>query len=249
MKHSLVIISNSIESINSAFSVEPVSKKFFDEYKKLYKTLCEDIATYPTNQNSENKDTISFFVKKLLGRIVFLFFLQKKGWLGATDDTWTDGDRRFLVNLFERYNNLKNSPLERSADRRGVVESTTESTFKTTPSCSAIHPFDEGELTNFYNDLLAPMFFDALNTDRRQAEKPDYFAVLDCKIPYLNGGLFTKDERDIELERNSIKIEDELFEKIFDLFSSYNFTIIEDSPEDVDIAIDPEMQVKYLKTC
>lgn len=215
-------ISNSIESISSAFSVEPVSKKFFDEYKKLYKTLCEDIATYPTNQNFEDRDTISFFVKKLLGRIVFLFFLQKKGWLGATDDTWTDGDRRFLVNLFEKYKNDKNTEPCRSVNK-------------------------QGELTNFYNDLLAPMFFDALNTDRRQAEKPDYFDVLDCKIPYLNGGLFTKDERDIELEKNSIKIEDELFEKIFDLFSSYNFTIIEDSPEDVDIAIDPEMLGKVFE--
>ncbi|MGQ4005175.1 Eco57I restriction-modification methylase domain-containing protein [Francisellaceae bacterium CB300] len=221
----LAKITNSIESINSAFSVEPVSKKFFIEYKALYKTLCKDISTYLTNHNFEDKDTISFFVKKLLGRIVFLFFLQKKGWLGATDNTWTDGDRRFLVNLFEKY----------------------KDNLKTTPSCSASHPFKEGELPNFYNDLLAPMFFDALNTDRRKSEKPDYFDKLDCKIPYLNGGLFTRDERDIELEKNSIKIDDELFEKIFDLFSSYNFTIIEDSPEDVDIAIDPEMLGKVFE--
>lgn len=232
-------ISNSITSINSAFSVEPVSKKFFIEYKELYKKLCENIANYPKQGKTgfDDVSNVSFFVKKLLGRIVFLFFLQKKGWLGATDDTWTDGDRRFLVNLFEKY---KTTSSFRQAP-------TTESTFKTTPSCSTSHPFKEGELPNFYNDLLAPLFFDALNTDRRQDEKPDYFDVLDCKIPYLNGGLFTKDERDIELEKNSIKIEDKLFEKIFDLFSSYNFTIIEDSPEDVDIAIDPEMLGKVFE--
>ena len=203
-------ISKSIESINSAFSVEPVSKEFFKEYKNLYKILCEDIATYPSNHNFEDLATISFFVKKLLGRIVFLFFLQKKGWLGATDNTWTDGDRKFLVNLFKDYKKNKNA-------------------------------------TNFYNDLLAPLFFDALNTDRRQAENRDYFDVLDCKIPYLNGGLFTKDKRDIKLVENSIKIEDEIFEKIFELFSNYNFTIIENSPEDVDIAIDPEMLGKVFE--
>ncbi|AJI45429.1 Eco57I restriction-modification methylase domain-containing protein [Francisella tularensis subsp. novicida] len=222
-------ISNSITSINSAFSVEPVSKKFFIEYKELYKKLCENIANYPKQGKTgfDDVSNVSFFVKKLLGRIVFLFFLQKKGWLGANDDAWTNGDRQFLVNLFENY---KNNPT--------LYGLTIES-------------------KNFYNDLLAPLFFDALNTDRRQAEKPDYFDVLDCKIPYLNGGLFTKDERDIELEKNKIRIEDGLFEDLLrkednlqgkkGLFSSYNFTIIEDSPEDVDIAIDPEMLGKVFE--
>ena len=34
---------SSIKSLADAFSVEPVSKQFFIEYKALYKTLCEDI--------------------------------------------------------------------------------------------------------------------------------------------------------------------------------------------------------------
>ena len=201
----------SIESVAEAFSVEPVSKKFFDEYKKLYKTLCEDIQTYPTKAKNGFDDNynVTFFVKKLLGRIVFLFFLQKKGWLGATDKAWTDGDRKFLLSLHDNYRTNKH------------------------------------DKSNFYNEKLAPLFFDALNNDRRNSD--DHFETLDCKIPYLNGGLFTKDERDKELENNSIKIEDELFEKIFELFANYNFTIIEDSPEDVDIAIDPEMLGKVFE--
>ncbi|MFT4693204.1 MAG: hypothetical protein ACI8TE_000092 [Francisella sp.] len=215
----------SIDDISQAFSVEPVSKKFFVEYKALYKNLCEDIQTYPTKGKTgfDDENNVSFFVKKLLGRIVFLFFLQKKGWLGATDNAWTDGDRKFLISLHDKYK--KNS--------------------KTTPSCSASHPFKEGESSNFYNNILAPLFFDALNNDRRDSN--DYFEILDCKIPYLNGGLFTQDARDLELESSNIKIEDELFEKIFELFRSYNFTIIEDSPEDVDIAIDPEMLGKVFE--
>ena len=41
------------------------------------------------------------FVKRLLGRIVFLYFLQKKRWLGATNTNYEDGDTNFLLHLFE----------------------------------------------------------------------------------------------------------------------------------------------------
>jgi hypothetical protein len=40
------------------------------------------------------------FVKRLLGRLVFLYFLQKKHWLGATNKNYDDGDTNFLFNLF-----------------------------------------------------------------------------------------------------------------------------------------------------
>jgi hypothetical protein len=41
------------------------------------------------------------FVKKLLGRIVFLYFLQKKGWLGASTLEYKDGDKNFISNFFK----------------------------------------------------------------------------------------------------------------------------------------------------
>ena len=45
------------------------------------------------------------YVKKLLGRIVFLHFLQKKGWLGVpADKEWGDGDRDFMLKLFQNAN-------------------------------------------------------------------------------------------------------------------------------------------------
>ena len=42
------------------------------------------------------------YVKKLLGRIVFLHFLQKKGWLGVpANGKWGEGDKQFMKHLFE----------------------------------------------------------------------------------------------------------------------------------------------------
>ena len=44
------------------------------------------------------------YVKKLLGRLVFLQFLQKKGWMGvpAANKDWKGGDLNFMANLFNK---------------------------------------------------------------------------------------------------------------------------------------------------
>lgn len=85
-----------------AFSVEKLSKAFFDEYKIHY----EKFNHYLINSNfkksvfSSDEKAIRDFVKKLLGRIVFLYFVQKKGWLGATSGEYNDGLKDFIMTLF-----------------------------------------------------------------------------------------------------------------------------------------------------
>lgn len=98
-----------INAIQNAFSVEQLSKEFFEKYKKQF----DKFWTY-INSNKDYK-TIFFgddrekgirdFTKKLLGRIVFLHFLQKKGWLGCAAGTtkWEDGDKQFMQNLLKEF--------------------------------------------------------------------------------------------------------------------------------------------------
>ena len=51
-----------------------------------------------------SEKSIRDFVKKFLGRIVFLYFVQKKGWLGVKKGAnWGTGDPMFLSNLFKSY--------------------------------------------------------------------------------------------------------------------------------------------------
>lgn len=48
------------------------------------------------------------YVKKLLGRIVFLHFLQKKGWLGVpAGKEWGEGDRDFMLKLLRMQQNVR----------------------------------------------------------------------------------------------------------------------------------------------
>ena len=73
----------SIEKLEERFSVEKVTKDFFERYKENYLKL-KEILEQNEEFISEAKRcdfTSEEFTKKLLGQIVFIYFLQKKGWL------------------------------------------------------------------------------------------------------------------------------------------------------------------------
>lgn len=95
-----------IQAIQKAFSVEKLSKEFFDKYKKEFEIFWNYIANDDELKKlflEQDKDKqIRDFTKKLLGRIVFLHFLQKKGWMGcdSSKEGWEDGDKQFMQNLF-----------------------------------------------------------------------------------------------------------------------------------------------------
>lgn len=192
-----------------AFSVERISTEFFKGYHHLFEKFEEymvDQTTYfnyfkkHTKEGSEKEKTeeaerlIRNFIKKLFGRIVFLYFLQKKGWLGVPKGKkWGEGERNFVRNLFDTF----------------------------------------GKEPKFYEKYLAVLFFQTLNRERTG----DLFSITNTRVPFLNGGLFDKDE----IEPVDVKFPQPLFEELFDFFDQYNFTIDENSPEDQDIGIDPEM--------
>lgn len=113
-----------LKDITKAFSVEALSDLFFKEYKKQY----EDIIEFVTGkrmvkvankweervtgepcreimqefaQFPDAEKAVRDYVKKLMGRLVFIQFLQKKGWMGCSaGEAWNDGDREFVQNLF-----------------------------------------------------------------------------------------------------------------------------------------------------
>ena len=92
-----------IDDVIDAFSVERLSKEFFAKYKDHYQAFVDYLVAsnfYKSAFDGEEK-TIRDFVKKTLGRIVFLYFLQKKGWLGASDESYSDGDNSFMQTFWE----------------------------------------------------------------------------------------------------------------------------------------------------
>ena len=78
-----------LAQIEEAFSVEAVTEEFYSIYAELFSDVnaaLEKLVTKDKNVRDEFKvkgvNTVDF-AKKLMGQIVFLYFLQKKGWLGV----------------------------------------------------------------------------------------------------------------------------------------------------------------------
>lgn len=207
-----------IEELETAFSIEKVTDEFFNQYKDLYVKLFEHFENDNRVKAELEKTGIdnARFTKKLLGQIVFLYFLQKKGWLGvAKNERWGTGHKRFVQNLFEQ----------------------------------AQH-----ENANFFKDKLQYLFYEALAKQRDNENS--YYQYFDCRIPFLNGGLF---EADYNWQEANISIPSTLFRNeeknksgdigtgVLDVFDRYNFTIKEDEPLDKEVAVDPEMLGKVFE--
>ena len=87
-----------LTDVTDAFSVERLNKEFFNGYKAQYKKFIDTLSDTKPHRD---------YVKKLLGRLVFLQFLQKKGWMGvpASNVKWEGGDKNYLSKLVDNYAN------------------------------------------------------------------------------------------------------------------------------------------------
>lgn len=165
----LALTERNDEDIVEAFSVEALSKEFFDKYRELYADFVQFITgcryekvagkweehqlqepnpQFVTTFDSDKK-LARDYVKKMFGRIVFLYFLQRKGWLAGNysymQDLWTNSQ-------------LKDDYLDK---------------------------------------VLEPLFFYVLNEEKSKRGPEAQTLPGWEEIPYLNGGLFAQEEIDI----------------------------------------------------
>ena len=100
---------------------------------------------------------------------------------------------------------------------------------------------------NFYTNRLRPLFFAALNNPQSQDLNINgqYLHNIIGDVPFLNGGLFEENELD---KRPGVTIPDEAIEHIlYGLFDKFNFTVMESTPFDIEVAVDPEMLGKVFE--
>ncbi len=109
---------------------------------------------------------------------------------------------------------------------------------------------------NFFDDVLEPLFYEALAQDR--GNKSIYPKLNNCRIPFLNGGLFDP-MNGYSWETTHIRLPDDLFSNnnrtkkgdigdgILDIFDRYNFTVNETDPLEMEVAVDPEMLGKVFE--
>ena len=76
-----------------AFDVEKLTKTFYKEYKQLFDRVQKVVREYNDTDYFTDSDRLHQFCQRLLGRLMFLYFLQKKEFLA--------GDRSFLTNQYK----------------------------------------------------------------------------------------------------------------------------------------------------
>lgn len=213
----------SLADVEAAFNVEAVTEEFFEEYKELFlrtkeslDALCAKDKALKNELASRDVSTVDL-AKKLLAQIVFLYFIQKKGWLGVTKSAaWGSGPTNFLRRLYKgeyaRFDNFFDEVLEplfydSLASDRG------DDAWDKRLGCRI--PFLNG-------GLFEPLHGYDWKTTR----------IL------LPNTLFSNDEK------NAVG---DVGTGILDVFDRYNFTVNEAEPLEQEVAIDPEMLGKVFE--
>lgn len=175
------------------FSTNVLNEQFYEDYQKLSVRIIREI--YPLQIPSKLKAHQAAL--NLLNRMMFIYFIQKKGWLMDEPD--------FLHQFWVDYQ-------------------------------------DSGQPENsFHEKWLNPVFFSAFNNKGFRSSEllkvlPDKYHLPIIDFPYLNGGLFTRHE-----EYDNFTLNDEVFQAIFSFLEGYIFTIKEDTPDEINLEINPEL--------
>ncbi|MBA7632986.1 hypothetical protein ES703_40542 [subsurface metagenome] len=189
-------------ALEKAFDVEAVTKDFFKDYSKIFGRVQGLVKGF--QETDEGHEAKKLFVQTLFNRLMFIYFLSRKGWLRFK------GNPDYLAALWKDY-------------RKGK------------------------DAENFYVERLKLLFFTGLNNPRSAnllKDNPVLHALIG-DVPFLNGGLFAEEEHD---KRSDITIPDEAFSAILhELFEHYNFTVMESTPLDQEVAVDPEMLGKVFE--
>ena len=266
-----------LDDLEEAFSVEAVTKEFFAQYREKYLSVKEflehntDFVREATSRGFNSEQ----FAKKLMGQLVFLYFIQKKGWLGVNAFPKILSERAYKDAFFQPGQKPKElMPRVYRKDATGEIR-LDASAFRGLSADDeiALSKIVQGGAwgdgpkdfmrqlfndckkrgKNFFDDYLEPLFYEGLNQNRGDEA---FFLPLHSRIPFLNGGLFEELEG-YDWKNNDFCIPDELFSNadengrdadgILDVFDRYNFTMVEDEPMEREVAVDPEMLGKVFE--
>ena len=191
------------QAFHDGFSLEPVTKAFFAEYKTTYDRAVSNLLASggiaPTDAGQ--------FTQTLFNRLLFIHFVSRKGWLSF------NGDPDYLNALWRDH---QSGPRE----------------------------------TNFYIARLSPLFFAGLNNPQSRnlmRDNPVMHSLIG-DVPFLNGGLFEPTPLDHQADNGVFAVPDDCIAPLLtDLFRRYNFTVMEATPLDTEVAVDPEMLGKLFE--
>ncbi|MCK9265545.1 Eco57I restriction-modification methylase domain-containing protein [bacterium] len=246
---------SSLEKIKEIFSVEKVTKEFYQDIAYWYFWAVKN-SRFPKDAEVEDNGR-NVAIIRLITRMIFIWFMREKGLMpkelfekeninGILKNIDSDDStyyRAILQNLFFATLNTKKGERQFRSEIRGY---------------KGYNPDFSNQYVYRYHDLFT-------NSEKME----EYFG----NIPFLNGGLFDclddgtndiyidgfterkqeyqpsvpnflffSDEQNIDLNSDyGTKNKNYKVQGLLNILSSFNFTIDENSPDDADIALDPEL--------
>ena len=192
-----------LQELMAKFSVDAVNKEFYNRIANLYIRMVNENNRELKIHSLENSNKYNEFAVRLIGRIIFCWFLKEKK---------SENGIPLIPDEILNVDTIKKS-------------------------------------TNYYHDVLEPLFFELLNTDHKSRKDKYSKEKIYKQVPYLNGGLFKPYEDDHYKYDSSnesgtygvVTIDNKWFIDLYDVLNSYNFTVDENTAYDIELSIDPEM--------
>lgn len=206
------------------FDISLLNKQFYKELQDWFYWAVDEIKLPQViYSNQDDEQQAKNFIVRMLSRLMFCWFIKERGLI----------DKR-LLELTDFHD--KRYPIVNDIENEDFLDS-----------------------NSYYRGILQNMFFNGLNKQKKVSKKdfkctnhlPDNFDYnLFMVLPFLNCGTFDPLEEDFNkesIEDNVMSVPNRLFygddenKGINQIFCSYHFTIEENTPLDIDIALDPEM--------
>lgn len=239
-----------LDDIRNTFSVATLTKEFYTELFNWYEwTLSEEVGiTFPRNtvDENDNREKLEEQIIRLITRLLFVWFIKQKD---LVPDTLFDKEElKNILKDFKPYDtktgnyynailqNLFFATLNKSVTERAFAKEANNRDIKTLYRYAEMFSLKEKDVLKVFSE-----------------------------IPFLNGGLFECLDKETSTDgvkyhldgfsRNDKKVKGQFSHRAFipncvffdeqrgiiPLLERYNFTVEENVPEDVQVALDPEL--------
>lgn len=259
---------SSIEEIKEAFSVEKVTKEFYQELANWYFWALKETRFPPDAEAEPNGRNIALI--RLITRLIFVWFMKQKGiirkelfdkeFLSKILKDLSDNESTYYKAILQ---NLFFATLNTKIDRRR---------FRREERCNGYinkdymnhsrfryHNLfvDEEEMIKLFKDIpfLNGGLFECLDkrkddesNDTGREIRIDGFSDVPSKQPYVPNFLFFSEEREVDLNEDyGTQNKKYKVRGLINILSSYNFTVDENTPVDEEVALDPELLGKVFE--
>ena len=203
-------------AISRAFDIKPLTDEFFAAYKSVFEFAESRIAGFA--DDPEDRAAKRLFAQTLFNRMMFVYFLQRKGWLSY------GGDRDYLNALWRAH--------QASAAVPGYAKNFYADRLRLL--------FFAGLNNIASEDISGKGISGGRNIRELIGDVPFLNGGL-FDISELDARAHTGQE-------TRVIVPDDVVERMLDdLFNKFNFTVAESTPFDIEVAVDPEMLGKVFE--